>query len=642
MSDRINDRYIAGFFGMDPKENGEDISDIRSRLKRMIFANNEDICTIDGEPDGMFFIESGAVQVLDGDDNQLNVLHVGQYFGEYAVLSGEKRLSTVRSIGRTVVYKMESEDLLYFLSTHPHIYGEFMKRVYSQVSNKHSQVVALSHSRRGVLNYPANLTPMSVKQMILQYGLLAVLYIAALLFIPTNAGIPLFILPLALMLIYVLITKRTVESLVASGILAAILVYRTGVFAGFADSLMDTMGQRDNVFTVLVMALMGGMVNLIVSAGGVTAFEKSAAKYSGTERGLYFTSLGIMALTSIDDGLNMLTASYASHTPAKTGGIVRERLALFYSMLPTVLCSFLPISLWGIFVTGTMAATVKDGATELFVKSIPYNFFSLITLAAMVLFAMGRLPAVKQLKEADKRYTDTGALWPKGSERYLSIRDREVWGRKTNVILPIIVMAVSSVAVRSAFEGSLMTDSAVGLLVALAFMFILYCVEKVMTPERFMECLVDGISDSTLPIILYLLTINLSSMLDVLGLHTWLASLVSDVFRAAVVLLPAVVFLMSMLLTVAMGSSWSMYAIMFPIALNLALHLEISPALIAGAIAGAGIAGEKNCAFTAEAVNIAHAVGISPDAARKVRISYSIILTSIAAFGYLIAGMIMV
>ncbi len=642
MSEHISDKYIANFFGMDIKKDTADIAGLKAGLKKQVYSNNSDICVIGGEPDGMYFIESGAVQVLDGDDKQLNVLHVGQYFGEYAVLSGQQRLSTVRSIGRTVVYKMESEALLSFLSSHPQIYGEFMKRVYAQVSGKHSQVVALSHARRGVLSYPANLTPMSVKEMILQYGSLAVLYLAAMFLVPAGSSAPLFIIPLALMLIYVLITKRTVESLIVSGIMAAILVYRTGVFAGFADSVMDTMGQRDNVFTVLVMALMGGMVNIIVAGGGVTAFEKSAARYSKTERGVFMTSLGIMALTSIDDGLNMLTASYSSYNPAKKTGIVREKLALFYSMLPTVMSSFLPISLWGIFVTGTIAATAGENATGLFVRSIPYNFFSIITLVAMVIFALGHLPAVKELKEAQKRFDDTGALWPKGSERYLSVHDTEVWGRKTNVILPIIVMAVSSVAVRSMFEGSLMTDSAVGLLVALAFMFILYSVEKVMTPERFMECLIDGISDSTLPIVLYLLTINLSSMLDVLGLHQYLAGLVSGVFRSAVVLLPVVIFLLSMLLTVAMGSSWSMYAIMFPIALNLAIHLGINPALLAGAIAGAGIAGEKNCAFTAEAVNIAHAVGISPDAARRIRISYSIIITAIAAACYLIAGIVMV
>lgn len=642
MSDRINERYIADFFGIEENEEGaEELADIRSKLKKMIFKNNTDICVIDEDPDGMYFIESGAVVVLDRDEKQLNILHVGQYFGEYAVLSGEKRLSTVRSMGRTVVYKMESEDLLEFLNKHPDIYGEFMKRVYSQLSNKHSQILALSGMRRGVLTHPSNTRPMSHKQMLIQYGILSLVYIFSIIFIPADSTAPVFLLPLVFMLIYVLVTKRTIESLVASGILAAILVYRAGVFAGFADSVMDTMGQSDNVFTVLVMALMGGMVNLIVNSGGVTAFEKTSAKYSKSHRGIFLSSFVIMALTSIDDGLSMLTASYSSYNPAREKGLVREKLALFYSILPTVLSSFFPLSLWGIFVTGTLSATVKKDAVGLFIRSIPFNFFSLITFIAMVLFSVGRLPKNSQIKEADKRFEETGSLWPKGSERYLSVHDTEVWGRKLNVILPIIVLAVSSLAIRSLINKSFITDSAVGLLAALAFMFLLYCFRRIMTPEQFMEHLIDGIAESTLPIVLYILTINFASLLDSLGLHVYMAEMI-DVFEGTAFLLPAVTFVLSMLLTIALGSSWAMYAIVFPIVLNLATHLGINTALMVGAIAGAGIAGEKNCAFTAEALNVGTAVGINPDVVKKIRISYSAIFTAIAAAGYLIAGIIAV
>ena len=228
------------------------------------------------------------------------------------------------------------------------------------------------------------------------------------------------------MLVWVLITKRTVESLVVSIMLAAILVYRGDFFSSFTDAFMDTMESPDNVFTVLVMALMGGMVNLIVCTGGVTAFEKAAYKLGKSKRSIYLTSLGIMAATSIDDGLNMLCASYAAYTPAKEKGIVREKLALFFSMLPTVLSSFFPLSLWGIFVIGTLSATVKEGTVGVFVRSIPFNFFSILTLIAMVFFSFNLLPKSKQLKGAEKRYEEEGTLWPAGSEKFLSVHDTEI------------------------------------------------------------------------------------------------------------------------------------------------------------------------------------------------------------------------
>ena len=638
MSIRIDDRYIAEFFGIEDTEEGAaELSDVTSKLKRMVFNNNEDICTVDSEPDGMFFIDSGSVVVLDRDGRQVNILHVRQYFGEYGVLSGQKRLSTVRSIGKTVVYKMESEDLLGFLSKHPDIYGELMKCVYAQISNKHSQILALSGMRRGVLFHPSNSKPLTGRQMLIQYGAVALIYILALFFVPSYSAVPSFFIPLVFMLVYVLVTKRTIESLVTSGILAAILVYRAGVFTGYADSLMDTMGQSDNVFTVLVMALMGGMIELIAASGGITAFEKTSAKHCRSQRSIFLSSFFIMAVTAIDDGLNMLTASYSSYGPAKEKGVIREKLALIYSMLPTVLSSFLPLSLWGIFVTGTLFATVKEDATSLFVRSVPFNFYSIVTVIAMILFSFGLLPMSRQLKDAQKRYDETGMLYPKGSERYLSLHDTEVWGKISNVIIPIASLAVSSVAIRSIINKSFVTDSAVGLLFTLAFMFIMYCFRKIMTPQQFMEHLIDGISESVLPIVLYLLTVNFASLIDSLGLHVWLAELMGSVGGASV-LLPAVTFIVSMLLAMALGSSWSMYAIVFPIVINMVRVLGIDPALIVGAVAGAGIAGEKNCAFTSDALNVGTAVGIDPVAVKKVRIPYSLAFTTVAALLYLVAG----
>lgn len=638
MKKKINQNYIAAFFGIDDSEEGkQELAEIESRLHKVVYENHQDICKINSEADGMYFIESGTAVVLDENDKQINVLHVGQYFGEYAVLSGQKRLSTVRSHGKTVLYKMEGEDLLDFLSKHPNIYGELMKRVYAQLSGKHSQILSLSGAKRGVLSHPANSKPLSKKQMFLQYGLILIVYLAALLLMPVGGTLPLFLIPPVFMLVYVLLTKRTLESLVVSGILAAILVYRAGVFTGYADSIMDTMSQRDNVYTVLVMALMGGMINLIVAAGGVTAFEKSFAGWCRDQKGIFLTSLFIMIITGIDDCLNMMTASYTVYTPAKEKGVVREKLALFYSMLPTVLCSFIPLSLWGIFVTGALFATVREEAVSLFVRSILFNFYSIIVLLAMILFAFGKLPALKQLKEAQKRYDETAVLYPKGSEKYLSAHDTEVWGRISNVILPIIVLAVTSLTFRSITGKGFITDSAVGLLATLAFMFLLYGFRKTMTPEQFMQHLVEGISETTVPIILYLLTINFASLLDALDLHVYLGEVITT-FRAAAILLPVVTFILSMFLTIALGSSWSMYAIVFPIVIGLASHLSINPALLIGAVAGAGIAGEKNCAFTADALNVGTAVGINPASVKTLRIRYSAIFTAIAALGYLIAG----
>ncbi len=637
---KINDKYLSDFFGIDDSAEGRaELEEIKNKLIRQQYENGQDICVIDGDPDCMYFLESGTAVVLGRDGDQINIMHEGQYFGEYGVLSKQKRLSTVRSLGRTIVYRLDADDMMNILSQHPDIYGELMKRVYGQVSGKHSQILALSGMRKGILQHPSNQTPLSKSRMVIQYGLLALIYILAWILIPKDADAPVFLAPLGLMLVYVLITKRTVESLVVSIMLAALLIYRNGISAGFSEAMTETMMCYDNAWTVLVMALMGGVVRLIAASGAVTAFKKLADRKIKSRRGMMLAAFGIMAATCIDDGLNMSCAAYSTNAAAKEQAIPRERTSLLYSLLPIVLSSFIPMSLWGIFVIGTLAASVKENTVGVFLKSIPFNFFSVIVVIFMLLYCFGRLPLTKDLKAADKRVKEGGKLWPEGSEKYLSLHEPEMWGRMINIMLPILVLAVSSLLIRSIIAGSFMLDSAVGLTATLVFMFLFYCWQDLMTPEQFVEHLIDGIADSTLAILLYLLTTCFSTLLDGLGLTEYFADTVETLGMFGP-LFPMVMFILAMLLTVALGSSWSMYAIVFPVVTRFAPLLGINLALCIGAIAGAGIAGEKNCMFTADSMNVGTVVGCNPQVVLKVRMRYSIVITCLAALLYLAAGFI--
>ena len=640
MTEKINSKYIRDFFGIEESPEGDkELETITEKMIKVKYENGEDICTIDDDPDGMFFLESGTAVVLGRDGEQLNIMHEGQYFGEYAVLAGQKRLSTVRSLGKTICYRLNTDDVMKILQQHPNVYGELMKRVYGQVSRKHSQVLALSRMRKGILQYPSNMAPMSKKHMAVQYGILALIYILTAIFIPEDTTAPVFAFPLLMMLVYVLVTKRTIESLIVSGMLGALILYRTGLSASYTEALIDTMSDRDNVFTVLVMALMGSVVTLIESSGGVTAFKKFAEKHAKSEKDIMLTSFGIMSMTLIDDGLNMLCASSATAGVAKEKKIAREKLGLLYSMLPTVLSSFFPLSLWGIFVIGTLNLSVKENTVLMFCRSIPFNFFSLITVPAMLLLCTGHLPRNRYLKRAEERVKGGGTLWPSGSEKYLSMTEPETWGKMINVMLPIAVLAVTSLLIGSIYSGGFIVDSAVGLVATLIFMFIQYCAQGLTSPEQFIEHMITGIANSALPIILYLLTMCFSSLLESLYLNSYFEDVI-EVFDGVVPILPAMIFLICVVLTVALGSSWSMYAVAFPIVLKLAVSVGLNPALCIGAVTGAGIAGEKNCIFTAEALDVGTAIGCNPEAVRKIRVSYSLVLTAISAGMYLIAGYI--
>jgi len=638
---QISDAYLREFFGIGDDEEGQaELEELKPRLERLQFHHKEDIITIDSEADGLYFLESGTAVVLDREGEQINVLREGQYFGEYAVLAGGRRLSTVRSLGRTVVYRMSNEDVMAVLQRHPGTYGDLMKRVYGQVSRKHSQLLALSRMQRGILQNPRNKTPTTPLRMLIQYGLLVLVFVLSYLLVPRDSAAPVFLLPLLVMTVHVILTRRTVESLAVAGMLGAMLLFRQGLSASYTDALMESMAQPDNVFTVLVMALMGSVVTLIEASGAVTAFKKLADSRIHSPRSARLAAVGILAITAIDDCLNMLCASSSLRSVSDEQRIPREDSALLLSFLPTVLCSFLPFSLWGIFVIGTLGTGDSGSPASLFCRAIPFNFFSILTTLALLAFCFGLLPRGKILREAKKRVESGGELWPEGSERYLSQDETDIWGRIINLLLPVLVLAVTSLAVRSLFSGSLVLDSACGLVATLVFMFFLYCAQGLMSPEQFVEHLVTGVQSMALPIILYLMTMCFSTLLDQHAMGAYFDEAL-ELLSPMSHLMPAALFLLSTLFTVLLGSSWAMYAIVFPIAAHMAAALGISLPLCVGAVCAAGIAGEKNCIFTSDSLSVGNAIGCDPRVILRLRMKFSILLTAVCLILYLAAGFLL-
>ena len=160
-----------------------------------------------------------------------------------------------------------------------------------------------------------------------------------------------------------------------------------------------------------------------------------------------------------------------------------------------------------------------------------------------------------------------------------------------------------------------------------------------MTPDEFTDNLVTGIQGMVLPILLYLLTMCFSSLLEQESIAAFLSDTVLDL-GAVSRLMPAVFFLVFTLLTMALGSSWAMYAIAFPLAMRFAQPLGLSLPLCAGAICSAGIAGEKNCPFTSDSLSVGLAIGCDPDKVLKVRLPYSAMISVLSLLLFIVAGYI--
>jgi len=636
----INKETICSFFRIENNEvNQEEISNIQGLFEYVVFKHDETIIQIDDQPDYMYYLESGVAAVYDREEKQVNLMHQGVFFGEYGALTGEKRLTTVKAEGKVSVFTIERNKLMEIMAKYPSLFSETMKRLYDQISNKHGKLIELSKTSRGKIQSKDNGKPLSKKQMLLQYGSIALIFILSLLVPSGETKSPVFLLPLCMMIAFALITRRTVESLIISSIYAALLSTKMHMIAGYTDALMNTMVDKGNVFTVLVMALMGGFVTLIEASGSLTGFKKLVSAKIKTKKGSLFASILVLMITAVDDCLNMLCASTSMRGSFDKCKVSREESSMLMSFLPITLCSFVPVSLWGIYIVANINTGDKGNDFAVFCKSIPFNFYSIIAVVAMILLCLGKLPKSKLLKAGVERVEKGGNLYPEGSYDYLYNDEDDLCGKTLNLLLPIFTLAISSLAVKSISNSCFIVDSACGLIFTLLVMMIHYCGQKLMSPEEFMDNLVTGIQSMVLPIAIYLITMCFSMLLGSLNMNYHFdeaAMLLSGIPW----IIPGVLFFLCMMLTTLLGSSWAMYVLGFPLALSLVSITGINLELCLGAVCAAGIAGEKNCLITGDATVVATALGINPSTVLKLRFKYSTIFSAIALGFYLIAGLL--
>jgi ABC-type multidrug transport system fused ATPase/permease subunit len=111
-------KTIPLFAGLD----AETLADLAQQLMPEKYGAGEDIVR-QGEPgDKLYFVTRGKMDVLVSDgktERRVNSLREGNYFGEYALLTGEERSATVRTTESTEVYALAQQDFTALVESEP-------------------------------------------------------------------------------------------------------------------------------------------------------------------------------------------------------------------------------------------------------------------------------------------------------------------------------------------------------------------------------------------------------------------------------------------------------------------------------------------------------------------------------------------
>ena len=373
-----------------------------------------------------------------------------------------------------------------------------------------------------------------------------------------------------------LITKEVYSSLFIGAVAGALF------YAGFHVEALDSLlndgivaAISDNAGIFMFLVLLGILVALLNKAGGSAAFGRWAKTHIKTRGGAMFATFLLGILIFVDDYFNCLTVGSVMRPVTDGHRISRAKLSYLIDATAAPICMIAPISSWAAAVSGV----VEDySGFELFVRAIPFNFYSLLTIV-MVLFLCKSGMDYGPMRRHELNAIRNGDLFTEGEQPEAVQEVSNPRARVIDLVLPIVVLVVLCVAgliysgvlaggvgIFGAFENC---DAFFGLpwgaLIALVFTVIYFIARRVITFKEAMSCVPQGFCAMVPAILILTLATSLKNMTSLLGAKEFVGTLMKSASSGLYSLLPAVIFLVACGLAFATGTSWGTFGILIPI-----------------------------------------------------------------------------
>ena len=452
-----------------------------------------------------------------------------------------------------------------------------------------------------------------------------------------------------------LITKEAYSSLFI-GIVVGALFYAnfqpvmaldTLVNLGFIGSLAD----RWNAGIFLFLVILGIMVALINQSGGSAAFGRWAQRNIRSRVGALLATFVLGVLIFVDDYFNCLTVGSVMRPVTDQHKISRAKLAYLIDATAAPVCMIAPISSWAAAVSSVAADLGTVSGIELFVRAIPYNFYSLLTMVFVVALALMKFDyGPMKLAEAKAMLQgDLGAIEDNDVAAAENPRSRVL-----DLVLPVICLIVlcilGMVYVGGLFQGAgfvdafANTDASVGLpwgaIIALILTIIYLVARRIMTFKEAMACIPKGFIAMVPAILILTFALTLKGMTGLLGADEYVAGLMKHAAAGLANFLPAVIFLVACFLAFATGTSWGTFGILIPIVLPIfqnspeLLTIGIS-ACLAGAVCG------DHCSPISDTTIMASAGALCDHVSHvSTQLPYAITVAALSFVCFILAGLI--
>ena len=462
------------------------------------------------------------------------------------------------------------------------------------------------------------------------------------------------LVPPLLAIVLALVTKEVYSSLFI-GVAFGALLY-TGfqpweAFNAFFSIMKDSMNLNILIFDVLL----GMIIVLMAKSGGSAAYGNWSGKHIKSKKSALLATTGLGVLIFVDDYFNCLTVGSVMRPVTDRFKVSRAKLAYIIDATAAPICIIAPVSSWAAAVNSYVPADAGITGFQLFLRTIPYNLYALLTLAMVLYVSISGFDF--GLMRKHEINAANGDLFTSGAGEFEQIKQEEgsSRGHVLDLVLPVAVLIVSAIGamiytgfldgatdIITAFAGC---NAEISLIfatsVTILFMLVLYLPRKVVTFKGFMDSFVEGFRLMIPAVAILIFAWSLKGVGDALGIASFVESVVGSNTSASV-FIPAIMFLVAIFLAFSTGTSWGTFAILVPIVIamfpgadNIEMMIIAVSAVLAGAVCGDHVSPISDTTVMSSAgAQSNHINHVST------QMQYAMVVAIVCFVGYLIAGIV--
>lgn len=470
------------------------------------------------------------------------------------------------------------------------------------------------------------------------------------------------LLPPAVTIALAFITKQTIVSMFVGVWLGATIMSGwnpiDGLLNSFTGFIIPSIADSWNAGMLVIMILIGGFIYMISASGASAAFEKWGEKHVNSRKKAQLLTWIAPFIFIFNQGC--LLVGIIMRPITDKNRMSRVKLAYFTDALGAPLVSMSPISDNGVYLVGLITAQiaglqlVNTSAWSLYFGMFAFNLygvFSVIAALLVILFSLDIGPMYK----AEERAVETGEVYGPNdkliAEPPPSDIPKDYKLTYKNIVIPLVTFFVVIFATifytgkiwENGFIGSF-TNANIQMAIALAFLLgavaasVVAIATKLLTISKCIDRWTAGGGMMVQVIIILVMAWSISQVTKDMQIGPFLTEIVKGNIPAA--LIPAIIFLIGVVVSFATGSSWGVWALGMPIAIPMAVELGISIPLAIGAVVSGGLFGD-HCSPISD-TTIQSSTGACCDHLEhvKTQLPYAIIVGAASFIGFLAAGFI--